>query len=58
MACCSIYNADQIEECIEEIGFNKMTALCVKCGTDAVIGDASGLEINEEISKALNKRSF
>ena len=55
MACCSIYNSNEIEDCIREMDGNKMTALCVKCGTDAVIGDASGLVINENILKALNK---
>ena len=58
IACCSIYNASQIEEYIREMEGNKMTALCIKCGTDAVIGDASGLDINEEILKALNKIWF
>ena len=58
IACCSIYDADQIEECIGEMDDKKMTAICPQCGTDAVIGDASGLEINEEILKALNKIWF
>ena len=34
------------------------TALCPYCGIDAVIGDACGLEINQEILTALNKRWF
>lgn len=58
LACCSIYNAAQIEDWIEETEDKKKTALCVKCGTDAVIGDASLLEINLEILKALHKRWF
>lgn len=58
IACCSIYDADQVEECIGEMDDDKMTALCMKCGTDAVIGDASGLEINPGVLKALNKRWF
>lgn len=58
MACCAIYNANEIEEYISEMNDSKMTALCVKCGTDAIIGDASGLEINNEIVKALNKIWF
>ena len=57
MACCAIYDANEIEEFIKEED-NKMTALCMKCGTDAVVGDASGLEINEATLKALNKRWF
>lgn len=57
LACVSIYNADQIEKSIPETD-GKRTALCMKCGTDSVIGDASGLEINEEILKALNKIWF
>ena len=58
MACCSIYWAKEIEDWIDEINGKKITALCVKCGTDAVIGDASGLEINQEILEALNKKWF
>lgn len=58
IACCSIYKSNEIEESISEMDNNKMTALCVRCGTDAVIGDASGLEINVEILKALNKIWF
>lgn len=58
MACCSIYNADEIEEYITESNDDEKTALCAKCGTDAVIGDATGLEISEEILKALNKFWF
>ena len=34
------------------------TALCPYCGIDAVIGDACGLVINQEILTSLNKRWF
>lgn len=57
MACCSIYEANSINDYITEAD-NKKTGLCEKCGVDAVIGDASGLEINNDILKALNKIWF
>lgn len=54
MACCSIYSADLIKDWIEEKGVYKKTAICIKCGIDSIIGDSSGLEINQKILKALN----
>lgn len=57
LACCSIYEANKISDYIIEAD-NKKTGLCEKCGVDAVIGDASGREINNDILKALNKIWF
>lgn len=58
IACCSIYDTDKIEEWIVETDHNKKTALCAECGTDAVVGDAAGLKLNEETLKSLNKIWF
>ena len=58
IACCRMYNPDIVEKGIAEQGDNEYTALCAYCHCDSLIGDASGLEINEDILKALNKRWF
>ena len=58
IACCRLYNPDIVEEGIAEQGDNEYTALCTYCHCDSLIGDASGLEINEDILKVLNKRWF
>ena len=56
ISCCQIYRAAEIEESIPD--GDGRTALCVNCGVDAVIGDASGIEITPELLKVLNKKWF
>ena len=58
MSCCRIYSPDVVEGGIKETKGNEYTALCPYCFCDSLVGDASGLEINEEILIALNKIWF
>jgi len=41
--CCATYSPSQIEEWVDD----ETTALCPKCGIDAVIGGASGFPIGD-----------
>lgn len=52
--CCNIFSPSEIIEWIDE-GF---TALCPKCSTDSVLGDASSYEINKETLKKLKDYWF
>ena len=56
ISCCKSYPSPIIMNFIKD--GDSETALCPYCGIDAVIGDASGLEINQEILTKLNKRWF
>ena len=56
LSCCRIYPSHEIVESFKD--GEEYTVLCPYCGTDAVIGSASGLEINYEILKVLNKIWF
>ena len=58
LACCKVFSPDIVEDAIREEEDNEYTALCPYCNCDALIGDASGMEISVEILKALNKRWF
>lgn len=52
-SCQSIFPASEIESYIKDK--NGDTALCPYCSTDAVIGDACGLTIDERILRKLGK---
>ena len=56
ISCCKTYPSAIVMNFIKD-GEGE-TAMCPNCGIDAVIGDACGLEINQEILTALNKRWF
>lgn len=47
--CLQTFSASQIRDWIDEVGEIGQTALCPKCGIDAVIGSASGYSITEEL---------
>lgn len=50
--CRSIYSARKVQDWInDERG---ISAICPECGTDAVIGDASGIELTKPLLKTLN----
>src|SRR5574344_1033254 len=50
--CRSIYSARKVQDWInDERG---ISAICPECGTDAVIGDASGIDLQKPMLKALN----
>ena len=56
IGCCKSYPASLVGDFIKD--GNGETALCPYCGTDAVIGDGCGLELNQDIMSALNKIWF
>ena len=56
ISCIKSYPSPIVMDFINEI--DGETALCPYCGVDAVIGDACGLVINQEILSTLNKRWF
>ena len=56
ISCCQSYPSPIVMDFIKD-GKGE-TALCPNCGIDALIGDACGLSINQEILTTLNKRWF
>ena len=56
ISCCNTFPSPMVMDFIKD--GDDETALCPNCGIDAVIGDGSGLEINGEILKILNKIWF
>ncbi len=52
--CERIYQAEDIDDYID----NGQTALCPYCDCDSVIGDGSGIELNEKLLDKLNKKYF
>lgn len=52
--CRRIYAASEIEEFID----NGQTALCPYCGVDAVIGDASGYVVTDDILTDMYSKWF
>lgn len=52
--CCSMFEAASVDEWVD----NGETALCPRCGVDAVIGDASGFGLSEDLLKKMNGRFF
>ena len=50
--CRQIYDARNVQEWIDDE--RGVTALCPECGMDAVIGDASGVEIDKPLLKEMN----
>lgn len=53
--CCSaVFDAEEIVEWVD----SGMTAVCPRCATDAVIGDASGIAIESNVLNVINKRYF
>lgn len=52
--CAAVFDAEEIVEWVD----GGMTAVCPRCATDAVIGDASGLAIERNVLNVINKRYF
>lgn len=57
--CCEHqFDAKKVVEWTPEDRDGKINAICPNCGVDSVIGDASGIAINEPLLTALNERYF
>lgn len=52
--CTAVFDTEEIVEWVD----GGMTAVCPRCATDAVIGDASGLAIERNVLNVINKRYF
>lgn len=52
--CTAVFGAEEIVEWVDA----GMTAVCPRCATDAVIGDASGIAIESNVLNVINKRYF
>jgi hypothetical protein len=56
VCCQKIFKPEEIEQYVSDAGGD--TAICPYCDIDAVVGDASGVEITDELLSALNKKWF
>ena len=63
--CCRVYAVAEIvdwidpaPEMVDELGRRGQTALCVYCGVDAVIGDASSYPLTPEFLEAMRAQWF
>ncbi len=58
--CCSIFDPAKIVTWIGHCRNPslKTTAICPQCGIDAIIPDASGIEINHKFLKEMSNRWF
>lgn len=54
IACQTIFSANEIDSWID----GGETAICPYCGTDAVIGDASGYEMSASFLQEMNVKYF
>ena len=54
ISCRTIFAATEVVDYIDA----GLTALCPRCGIDAVIGDAAGVELTAELLAAMNKKYF
>jgi len=52
--CLAIFPPCEIEQWLDD----GQTAMCPKCGTDSVIGSASGFSIDEQFLRSMNQRWF
>ncbi len=52
--CAAVFDTEEIVEWVD----GGMTAVCPRCATDAVIGDASGIAIESNVLNVINKRYF
>ena len=55
--CERIFPATEVRECYREVG-NGLTAICPYCGIDAVLADASGVEVSPEFLHKMHKAWF
>ena len=54
ISCRTIFAATEVVDYIDA----GQTALCPECGIDAVIGDATGVELTAELLATMNKKYF
>ena len=54
ISCKTVFAAAEVVDYIDA----GLTALCPRCGIDAVIGDAAGAELTAELLAAMNKKYF
>lgn len=52
--CCEEFDSNDVVDFLESEG----TALCPNCGTDSVIGDASGFKITKEFLSEMRRHWF
>ena len=56
--CGRIFSPDEVMDYMEEHGKKDRTASCPYCYIDSVIGDASGIEITEDLLNVMHQRYF
>lgn len=54
VSCGKLFPATEVVDYVDA----GLTALCPECGIDAIVGDASGVELTAELLAELNKRYF
>ena len=53
-SCVEIFDASEVQSWAD----NAETAVCPYCGVDAVIGDASGVQLSEELLNQMYEKYF
>ena len=53
-SCVEIFDASEVQSWAD----NNETAVCPYCGIDAVIGDASGVQLSEELLNQMYEKYF
>ena len=56
--CCSIFHSSEVTDEDWTLDIHGRTVLCPRCGIDAVIGDASGIPIQEDVLEELHQEKF
>ena len=56
--CCSIFPSEEVTDADWTPDLHGRTVLCPRCGIDAVIGDASGIPIREDVLEELYEEKF
>ena len=56
--CCETFPPSEIDEWVDEVDGVGQTALCPKCGIDAVIGDRAGFDISRAFLEMMRLRCF
>ena len=53
-SCCQVYPAEEVQDWTDK----GETALCPKCNIDSIIGDASGLSLNMQLLRQMQRQFF
>ncbi|MBK8235849.1 MAG: cytoplasmic protein [Deltaproteobacteria bacterium] len=56
--CCATFAPGEIDEWTDEVDDEGQTALCPRCGVDAVLGDRSGYPLSPEFLREMHRRWF